>query len=145
MERIIQVAHRVAQKSCRRACELFCCPLAPLLPEKATCCPGNMNFCLIGFRRRTTSINLSGSHVAVPVLPVFSSGCTCRGLLDSHFICMQTQFLISKNSTSLIVFKAQNHQAAEEKTTQGKLSFSCQMSVFTIKHSFFKSFCLLLY
>ncbi|KAI3361452.1 hypothetical protein L3Q82_013622, partial [Scortum barcoo] len=37
LQRIIQVVQRVAQKSCRRACELFCCPLDALLPEQAVC------------------------------------------------------------------------------------------------------------
>ncbi|XP_070768825.1 uncharacterized protein [Enoplosus armatus] len=39
MLRIIQVMQRVAQKSCRRACQLFCCPLDTMLCEKVTCCP----------------------------------------------------------------------------------------------------------
>ncbi|XP_073341814.1 uncharacterized protein [Pagrus major] len=39
MERIIQVVHRMAQKSYLRACQLFCCPLDTLLYEKVTCCP----------------------------------------------------------------------------------------------------------
>ncbi|XP_041799132.1 uncharacterized protein si:dkey-29h14.10 [Chelmon rostratus] len=41
MQRIIQVVHRVAQKSCRQAFQLFCCPFGAMLQEKAhwTCCP----------------------------------------------------------------------------------------------------------
>ncbi|XP_044064012.1 uncharacterized protein LOC122881635 isoform X2 [Siniperca chuatsi] len=39
MQRIIQVVQRVAQKSCRRAFQMFCCPLDTLLCEKVTCCP----------------------------------------------------------------------------------------------------------
>ncbi|XP_051262280.1 uncharacterized protein si:dkey-29h14.10 [Dicentrarchus labrax] len=39
LQRIIQVVQRVAQKSCRRACQLFCCPLDTLLCEKLTACP----------------------------------------------------------------------------------------------------------
>ncbi|XP_036930707.1 uncharacterized protein LOC119006284 [Acanthopagrus latus] len=38
MERILQLVHRVAQKSCIRACELFCCPIDTVLYEKVTCC-----------------------------------------------------------------------------------------------------------
>ncbi|XP_029360963.1 uncharacterized protein LOC115045428 [Echeneis naucrates] len=30
MHRVIQVIHRLAQKSCRRACQLFCCPIDTL-------------------------------------------------------------------------------------------------------------------
>ncbi|XP_030248550.1 uncharacterized protein LOC115566733 [Sparus aurata] len=39
MERILQLVQRVAQKSCIRACQLFCCPVDTLLYEKITCCP----------------------------------------------------------------------------------------------------------
>ncbi|XP_022609268.1 WASH complex subunit 1-like [Seriola dumerili] len=38
MQRVIQVVQRVAQKSCRRACQLFCCPLDILWCQKVTCC-----------------------------------------------------------------------------------------------------------
>ncbi|XP_040901394.1 uncharacterized protein LOC121186669 [Toxotes jaculatrix] len=37
VQRVIQLVHRVVQKSCRRACQLFCCPLDTMLCEKA--CP----------------------------------------------------------------------------------------------------------
>ncbi|GAA6217568.1 uncharacterized protein LOC108887117 [Lates japonicus] len=39
IQRVVQVVQRVAQKSCRRACQFFCCPLDALLCEKVTCCP----------------------------------------------------------------------------------------------------------
>lgn len=40
MHRLMQTVQRMAQKSCRRACQLFCCPLDTLLCENVTCCPG---------------------------------------------------------------------------------------------------------
>ncbi|XP_076593781.1 uncharacterized protein LOC143324877 [Chaetodon auriga] len=45
IQRMIQVVHRVAQKSCRQACQLFCCPVGTMLCEKAcwTCCPAQNN------------------------------------------------------------------------------------------------------
>ncbi|KAG8010325.1 hypothetical protein GBF38_014594 [Nibea albiflora] len=39
MQRIMQVVHRVAQKSCRMVCQMLCCPLDNLLCEKVACCP----------------------------------------------------------------------------------------------------------
>ncbi|XP_023127271.1 uncharacterized protein LOC111569412 [Amphiprion ocellaris] len=38
MQRVVQVMHRMAQKSYIRACRLFCLPLEPMLCEKVTCC-----------------------------------------------------------------------------------------------------------
>ncbi|XP_032373671.1 uncharacterized protein LOC116690673 [Etheostoma spectabile] len=40
IQRLVQVVQRVVQKSCRTACQMFCCPLDTLLCEKVTCCPG---------------------------------------------------------------------------------------------------------
>ncbi|XP_040923702.1 uncharacterized protein si:dkey-29h14.10 [Betta splendens] len=37
MQRLVQLV----QKSSRRACQLFCCPLDALLCEKPACCPGS--------------------------------------------------------------------------------------------------------
>ncbi|XP_049439700.1 uncharacterized protein LOC125893192 [Epinephelus fuscoguttatus] len=39
MLRLIQVVHRMAQKSCRRAFQLFCCPMDTMLCENGTCWP----------------------------------------------------------------------------------------------------------
>ncbi|XP_034467267.1 uncharacterized protein si:dkey-29h14.10 [Hippoglossus hippoglossus] len=39
MQRVVQVVQVAAQKSCRRACELFCFPLDTMLCENVTCCP----------------------------------------------------------------------------------------------------------
>ncbi|KAF1387418.1 hypothetical protein PFLUV_G00078480 [Perca fluviatilis] len=39
MQRLVQVVQRVVQKSCRTACQMFCCPLDTLLCEKVTFCP----------------------------------------------------------------------------------------------------------
>nr|XP_046256500.1 uncharacterized protein si:dkey-29h14.10 [Scatophagus argus] len=36
IQRIIQVVHRMALKSCRRACQLFCCPIDSMLCERVT-------------------------------------------------------------------------------------------------------------
>ncbi|CAK6970075.1 uncharacterized protein si:dkey-29h14.10 [Scomber scombrus] len=39
MHRLMQTVQRMAQKSCRRACQLFCCPLDTLLCENISWCP----------------------------------------------------------------------------------------------------------
>ncbi|XP_078109871.1 uncharacterized protein LOC144520095 [Sander vitreus] len=39
MQRLVQLVQRVVQKSCRTACQIFCCPLDALLCEKVTFCP----------------------------------------------------------------------------------------------------------
>ncbi|KAM7382451.1 hypothetical protein PAMP_002178 [Pampus punctatissimus] len=39
IHRLMQTVQRMAQKSCRTACQLLCCPLDSLLWENSICCP----------------------------------------------------------------------------------------------------------
>ncbi|XP_026226860.1 uncharacterized protein LOC113169562 [Anabas testudineus] len=39
LHRLLQVVQRVVQKSCRRACQLFCCPTRAALSDKPAGCP----------------------------------------------------------------------------------------------------------
>ncbi|KAK1895117.1 Ribosome biogenesis protein BMS1 like, partial [Dissostichus eleginoides] len=40
MQKVFQSVQRVAQKSCGRACEMFCCTSDTLMCEKVPCCTG---------------------------------------------------------------------------------------------------------
>ncbi|XP_069393470.1 uncharacterized protein [Paralichthys olivaceus] len=94
MQRAVQVVQRAAQKSCRRACELFCFPLDTLLCEMVPCCPValrsppstilivNINNstlidCVIGKDTYETAVADSQPLIQTPELQVHDQRCSC--------------------------------------------------------------------
>ncbi|XP_068425364.1 uncharacterized protein si:dkey-29h14.10 [Clinocottus analis] len=104
MQRVIQVAQRVAQKTCIRACQLFCCPIDALLCEKVTCSHQTTD-------NKTTQVALQNPASTILILNISNST-----LIDC---------VIGNDSYPSAVAESQPLMRESELQLQGRYSCSC--------------------